>query len=413
MKLFKDASYIIKNSLESIKPKKAMEKVIDKIDLNKDIYVLAFGKAAWEMSKILSDQIGSHIKDGLIITKYDHSFGHIAKFKIIEAGHPVLDKNSILAGEEALKFTSRLDIGDLLITLISGGGSSLMEKPLGDITLDEFISTNKKLLQSGADIVEFNTIRKHLSAVKGGRLALNSNGAEILNIIISDVLGDKLDFIASGPTVLDSSTSREALKIVDKYDLDLPDSILKSLSIETPKDISNSDSIIISNVEDLSRAAKTNAEKLGYKAYILANDLNCQAKEAGKFISSIAREIKNQSSTSTALIFGGETIVKVRGDGLGGRNQEIALSAAIELQGEDNILVFSLGSDGTDGPTDAAGGIVTGSSFKELIDKGIDPHLYLENNNSYAALNTIDALIKTGATGSNVNDISVVLIKKE
>lgn len=406
------AKYIIENSLKEINPRMAMSKIINEISLDRDIYVLALGKAAWEMANILNSEIGNHIASGLIITKHDHSFGPISKFKIIEAGHPILDEYSIIAGNEAIKFVSKLNSDDLLITLISGGGSSLMEKPLDKITLDEFREASSKILNSGADILEFNTIRKHISAVKGGRLASLANGAKILNIIISDVIGDKLDFIASGPTVLDTSTTQESIKIIEKYKIDLPNSIMNALKVETPKHIPTCKSIIISNVEQLANITKLKAEKLGYNAHILSTSLNCEAREAGKFIASIAKYKHSNCNNPIALIFAGETVVEVKGDGIGGRNQEIALSAAIELKGEKDILLFSLGSDGTDGPTDAAGAIITGNTFEELQNKGVDPVTYLKENNSYVALDKIGALIKTGPTGTNVNDVTVVLINK-
>ncbi|MFY9154434.1 MAG: DUF4147 domain-containing protein, partial [Prolixibacteraceae bacterium] len=316
----------------------------------------------------------------------------------------------------ALELVSELTPEDQLIFLISGGGSALFEKPMDGVSLEDIIFITNHLLACGADIVEINTIRKHLSAVKGGRFAQQCGGAKIYSIVLSDVVGDHPDAIASGPAFPDSSTSADALRILEKYSIRIDSHLKKALESETPKFLDNCETVISGNVSELCRAAAESAEHLGYTPLILTTSVNSEAKEFGKFLASIAHEIKAGNTASypqapCAIITGGETVVHLTGKGKGGRNQELALSAATGIEGLGNVLVFSVGSDGTDGPTDAAGGIVDGSSVSRMRAASVSPEASLENNDSYSALKSSGDLILTGPTGTNVNDLMVVLCR--
>jgi len=256
-------------------------------------------------------------------------------------------------------------------------------------------------------------IRKRLSQVKAGRFAQIAAPAKIFSIILSDVLGDRLDTIASGPCAPDDSTIGDALKVAEKYGLNLTKLQLEHLVIETPKKLHNVKWKIIGSVATLCSSASKICSALGYMPYVLSTTINCEAREAGRFLGQIAADIKNGTSyfrPTCAIIIGGETVVNVKGSGKGGRNQELALAAAVSIKDMDDVLIFSLGSDGTDGPTDAAGAIVMGDTIEKLKEKGISVDKVLANNDAYHALQAIDALIMTGPTGTNVNDVSVVLV---
>lgn len=298
---------------------------------------------------------------------------------------------------------------DEVLFLISGGGSALFESPL--ISEEELQSITEKLLASGADIVEMNTIRKRLSAVKGGRFALACAPAKVFSVVLSDIIGDPLDMIASGPAYPDSSTCEQAFEIIENYKIPLSMEAKVFLKKETPKVLKNVETHITGSVKQLCESAQKEALKLGYKAMYLSASLCCQAKEAGSFLASIARDHQD-TNDSLAFICGGETIVQLTGHGKGGRNQELALSAAQGISGLEQTAVFSVGSDGTDGPTDAAGGYVDGDTCSKLLEKGILISRVLQQNDAYHALAQCEGLVITGPTGTNVNDLSVVLIKR-
>ena len=285
----------------------------------------------------------------------------------------------------------------------------MFEKSL--VSETELANVTKQLLECGADISEINTIRKRLSAVKGGKFAKWCEPAHVYCIVLSDVIGDSLDMIASGPAYPDSSTSEQALQIVEKYGLNFSEETLSLLKEELPKDLHNVETIIAGNVKNLCTSAKEACEKLGYHTVILTDEMTCQAKEAGSFLGAIARSHQD-SGKSLAFIAGGETVVCITGKGKGGRNQEIALAAAEKIAGLKDTAVFSVGSDGTDGPTDAAGGYVDGTTKEILQKKDIDIFQVLKDNDAYHALEKTNGLIITGATGTNVNDVAVVLIKR-
>lgn len=410
MTLRQEADIVIKAAISAVLPDEAVRTALVNKEFNKGkIYLVAVGKAAWQMAKAASDAIGDKIEAGVVITKYDHVKGEIDKIKCYEAGHPVPDDNSFMATQAVMDMVSGLSKEDTVLFLLSGGGSALFEKPL--IVGGELEDITKQLLACGADIVEMNTIRKRLSAVKGGRFAKISEPASVYSIVLSDILGDPLDMIASGPAYPDTSTCKQAVNIAQKYNLSLSDRVWELLKKETPKELTNVETVITGSVRNLCNAAAKSCAELGYKPVILTDMLSCEAKEAGSFLASIARS--NQSVTeSIAYIAGGETIVHLTGNGKGGRNQELALSAAEGLSYCVDTAVFSVGSDGTDGPTDAAGGYADNNTKKMLANNGIDIYEVLHSNDSYNALKMSDGLIMTGATGTNVNDVAVLMIKR-
>ena len=378
-----------------------------------NLYTIAIGKAAWRMAKATNDVLGERIEYGIVVTKYAHSEGDIPRFEIYEAGHPVSDENTLKATQKVLESTSNLTENDLVLFLVSGGGSALFEMPMEGIELEEIQFLNEQLLKSGANIVEINTVRKHLSKVKGGRFAQHVYPAKIVSLVLSDVLGDRLDSIASGPAYPDGTTSQQAIDVLRKYNITVSEKILNALAQETPKELSNVETFIIGSVKVACENAEKFASQLGYNTFVLTTTLDCEAKEAGKFLASIAKEIKNSDrpvKKPAAIILGGETVVKVKGSGKGGRNQELALSFALPIEGLENIVLCSFGTDGTDGPTDAAGGIVDGQTAHKIRKAGLSPESFLENNDSYNALKIAGDLLITGPTGTNVNDLIVLLV---
>lgn len=403
-----DAYAIIKASIEAVQPDDAVKRALQHFASGGGRTILvAVGKAAWQMANAAVQSLGG-VDAGIVITKYGHVKEEIPAIICCEAGHPVPDRNSVSATEKAINLVKHLCEKDTVIFLLSGGGSALFEMPL--IPMEELQDITKQLLAYGADIIEINTIRKRLSAVKGGRFAQKCYPAKVFSIVLSDILGDPLDMIASGPAYPDSSTSEQAMSIAKKYNLRLSESAWGLLTEETPKELSNVTTVVTGSVRELCNAAAAACESLGYKPIVLTDMLSCQAKEAGSFLASIARTYAS-GKEALAFLAGGETIVHVTGKGKGGRNQELALSAAAGIEGLENVLIFSLGSDGTDGPTDAAGGIVDGTTAEKLRQQGFSIHQVLKNNDAYHALAAADALIFTGPTGTNVNDISVVLIR--
>lgn len=409
MSIRQDADTIINRAIASAMPDAAVRKALSRVELPEKVYLVAIGKAAAQMSRAAYELLGSRIHQGVAITKYGHSNGNIGPIDVLEAGHPVLDESSIRATDRALTMVRSLGEGDTVIFLVSGGGSALFESPL--VSLGELQDINKQLLACGADIVEMNTIRKRLSAVKGGRFALACAPARIVSVVLSDIIGDPLDMIASGPACPDGSTCEEALSIVEKYELDLSVRALELLSEETPKELTNVETYITGSVRQLCGAAAEAAAELGYKPQVLTASLCCEAREAGSFLASIAR-YHQDSKESLAFIAGGETVVHLTGEGLGGRNQELALSAAEGISGLKDTAVFSVGSDGTDGPTEAAGGYVDGNTAEALRGLGVSIPAVLKANDSYYALRNVDGLIVTGPTGTNVNDLCCLLIKR-
>ena len=407
MSLREDANKIMKAALAAAMPDAAVHAALEKAEFSSGKLVLiAAGKAGWQMAKAAYDQLGERIDHGVVVTKYDHSKGPIGNLEIYEAGHPVPDANSFRATQAAIDAVTGLSANDTVLFLLSGGGSALFEKPLiPDTDLDRL---TKQLLACGADIVEMNTVRKRFSAVKGGRFAQLCQPAKVFTIVLSDVLGDRLDMIASGPAYPDASTAADAYRIARKYNLTLTDQMEQLIMAETPKELENVQTHITGSVRQLCIAAEKACRELGYETVTLTDRLSCTARDAGVFLSNIAG-LYAGSGKKMAFLAGGETVVHLTGHGLGGRNQELALAAAPGISGL-NAAVFSLGSDGTDGPTDAAGGYVDGTTMLNLKSQGIHISDVLQNNDAYHALQRCDGLIITGATGTNVNDISVLLI---
>jgi len=407
-----DAKQMIGTIIADNMPRRAVEAALSRHEFGGRIFLVAIGKAAWTMAHAASDFLGDRLEKGIVVTKYGHSQGDLPRISIYEAGHPVSDEQTISATHECVELAASLGAEDELLFLVSGGGSALFEKPLDGLTLEDFKDVTTQLLASGADIVEMNMVRKRMSAVKAGRFAGLAAPARVFAVILSDVLGDRLDSIASGPAVADASTAQDAIRVVEKYRLKLSDTQLRYMQAETPKSVTNVETVITGSVRTLCESAAATAREMGYTPYVLTTTMNCEAAEAGRLLASIAADTRagrNSFAAPCAIIAGGETVVTLKGGGKGGRNQEIALAAAKGIAGLDGTLIFSLGSDGTDGPTDAAGGLADGTTAARLKQQGIDIDKELADNNAYPTLSAADGLIITGPTGTNVNDVSVIL----
>lgn len=394
------------------------------------LYVVGFGKASFDMARAVNDNLGEFITDGIIITKYGHAKGveYLDKIKVFEAGHPIPDEKGINATKQIIELLKKTDESTLVLCLISGGGSALFVSPLEPITLLEKQKTTKILLEAGADINEVNTIRKHISSVKGGRLAKIAYPAYVKSLILSDVLGDRLDVIASGPTAFDTSTYIDAIKIVEKYGISdkLPKSVISVLNKgiageidDTPKEgditFKNVENIVIGNNKIALSAAMQKAQELGFHGEILSTEIEGEAKDVGRWLAGIAKRYKEKKEIMTikkpmCILSGGETTVKVKGTGKGGRNTELALSFAMEIKDTDGVFLLSAGTDGTDGPTDAAGAFVSDKTIEEAKRLQLDPNEYLQNNDSYNFFKKLDCLFIIGPTGTNVMDIQILII---
>lgn len=398
-----DAETIVRYAIDRARPDAAVRSALTAGKLTGNIYLVAVGKAAWAMADAAVKCLDAPIRDGIVLTKYGHIAGPIMGVRCLEAGHPVPDAGSFSGTKQVLAMTGDLTEQDTVLLLLSGGGSALFEDP--KVQPEILTAVTEQLLRSGASITELNTIRKRLSRVKAGRFARWCEPAKIHAVILSDVLGDRLDVIASGPVSADTATCAEAEAIARKYGLDQWPEVMDCLREETPKEIRNVNARIIGSVRQLCAAAEEKAGELGYRAIYLTDTLDCEARDAGKWL---AEELQKYAGTPTALIAGGETVVHVKGRGLGGRNQELALAAAGYLQ---KGCVLSAGSDGTDGPTDAAGGYADSDTIAELERSGVSWEAALAENDAYHALNAVGNLIFTGPTGTNVNDITIALIR--
>lgn len=403
-----DAALIVDAALRAADPYRNVYDAVSAISYDSAVTLVAVGKAAFTMAKAAYDVLGEKIKRGFVLTKYGHGDEPFSPvFTVREAGHPVPDVNSVKYTDEILSAVKHLTEKDRLLFLVSGGASALFESPL--IELDEMQQLTEFLLKCSADITEINTIRKRLSAVKGGRFA-QMCPCRTDCIVLSDVLGDRLDIIASGPCFPDSSTTDDVRAILEKYNLPVDEKTKSLLMRETPSEVRDVNTVIAGNVVMLCSGAAKEAERLGYDVHIVTTQLTGEAAEKAKEIVENAVLFSSLPHSKTAFIYGGETTVTVKGSGMGGRNQEMALTAAIALKNTENITFVSLGSDGTDGPTDAAGGIADGTTYAKLLAENICPEAYLDDNNSYEALKKADALLVTGPTGTNVNDIVIVLV---
>ena len=403
-----DADAIVSASIRAVLPDEAVRRALTQLTPGKGRTLLvAAGKAAWQMAGAAVEALG-RVDAGIVVTKYGHVKGTIPGVRCYEAGHPVPDEAGFFATGQALALAQNAGPEDTVLFLLSGGGSALFEKPL--IPGEELQDVTRQLLACGADIVEMNTIRKRLSAVKGGRFALACAPARVNSIVLSDILGDPLDMIASGPAHPDSSTCAQALRIAEKYGLQLSEQARTLLAEETPKALTNVTTQITGSVRQLCAAAAAECQALGYEPVLLSDQLCCEAREAGSFLASILK-IHAGDGKPLAFIAGGETVVHLTGKGKGGRNQEVALAAAPGIAGLRGAAVFSVGSDGTDGPTDAAGGYVDGDTLAALTDAGMDVFSVLRDNDAYHALEAVSGLIVTGPTGTNVNDVAVALLR--
>jgi glycerate 2-kinase len=422
------ASGVFDAALKAVSPYEAVKRYCKNITeqyrqccLNK-LIVVGFGKAACPMAKAIDENMQVPVSAGIIITKYGHCRDYLITLPMLEAGHPVPDENGARGTDTAINLLKDTDEQTLVVSLISGGGSALLVSPCEGITLAEKQVVTDLLLRAGADIYELNTVRKHISRIKGGRLAELAYPAKIISLILSDVIGDRLDVIASGPTSPDTTSFGDALLVLDKHGLTdrVPENVLNVLNRgagglipETPKAENKifervKNVIIGSNAMALS-AAKEKAEQLGFQADILSSGITGEAREVGKLHAKKAAELRTSGHKKLCLISGGETTVTVRGEGKGGRNMEMALAFAIEVQGLDGITFLSAGTDGTDGPTDAAGAIVDGKTVEKA--EGLNPALYLRNNDSYHFFKKTDNLLITGPTGTNVMDIQILVIE--
>ena len=405
--LRKDAVTIIRKAIDAVTPAYAVEKALKGRSFPGKVYLVAVGKAAWKMAEAAARTLGDTLTSGVVVTKYGHAEHALSRITCYEGGHPVPDAQGVAGTQAALELTRDLQQSDTVLFLLSGGGSALFEKPL--IPLTELQSITDQMLAAGCDIVEINTVRKRLSGVKGGKFAAWCAPAKVLSIVLSDVLGDPLDMIASGPTVPDRSTCEQALEVIRRYNIQISSEAKACLRKETPKSLPDAETVIIGSVRQLAKAAEDACQTLGYTPVLLTDQLCCEAKDAGSFMASILKTHAHQGQ-KMAFLAGGETVVHLSGSGLGGRNQEMALAAAQGIAGIQNAAVICVGSDGTDGPTDAAGGYVDGDTLAALAEKGLSYTSMMENHDAYHALEAVGGLIKTGPTGTNVNDIAVALI---
>ncbi len=406
-----------------------------KYDLGKfkKIIAVGAGKGTAPMAQAVEAILGNRIDRGIIIVKY----GHTRSLRTIiqrEAAHPLPDDAGMEATLEIRKLLKEAGEDTLILCLFSGGASSLLVAPIEGVSLDEKKETTSVILSAGAGINELNAVRKHLSAVKGGRLAETAYPAAVLALVLSDVIGDRMDVIASGPTVPDSTSFRDALAVIHKYSLEkkIPASVLSVLHMgvsgimpDTPKEgaffFQDTRNIVIGNIRQSLDAARTRAEELGYGTQLISADLQGEARDVARMLAAKAIAVRSSmrpDGQPRCLLFGGETTVTVRGKGIGGRNQELALAFSLEIAGTPGITLLSAGTDGTDGPTDAAGAIVDGMTMQKSHAAGLDAAAYLENNDSYSFFSRLDTLtgeayhIKTGPTGTNVMDLQIILIEK-
>lgn len=343
--LRRDAEAIARAAIDAVRPDAAVWRALEQVNLPRRIYLVAVGKAAWQMASAAMKYLNRPIERGIVLTKYGHIQGDLDRIACYEAGHPIPDENSFIGTQAILDMTSGLKETDTVLFLLSGGGSALFEKPL--VSPASLRKVTQALLSGGADIVEINTVRKRLSAVKGGRFADWCYPANIEAVILSDILGDPVDMIASGPAVADPSNCEQALAIAEKYSLLGISGVKEHLCQETPKQVNNVHTQVIGSVRELCRAARAKAEAMGYRPVFLTDHLDCEAREAGRYIAEILRQ-NHQSGKRLAFIAGGETVVHVKGNGLGGRNQELVLATAEGIAGLANVAVISVGSDGTD-----------------------------------------------------------------
>ena len=434
----KDAETIFLAGVKAVEPASAIRKHVtlrdERLTVNDRVYtlsdfgnisVIGAGKASAAMAQAIEEVLGERLKGGVVNVKYGHALP-LKKIQVNEAGHPVPDEVGFQGARQIADLLKKTGEKDLVIFLISGGGSALLPYPAEGLTLDDKQQVTRRLLEVGANIHEINALRKHLSQVKGGRLARLAFPSTLISLILSDVIGDDLDTIASGPTVPDHSTFADCLGIVEKYDLKdkMPAAVVEFLEKgdrreveETPKSgdpsFERAQNLIIGSNIQAVRAARKMAEELGYNSLIFSSFIEGETREVAKVHAAVAREIVKTGSPvprPACVISGGETTVTIRGKGLGGRNLEFVLAAAIEIDGYHDVVILSGGTDGTDGPTDAAGAIADGSTFSRAKKKGMDAENFLRDNDSYHFFKPLGDLIITGPTYTNVMDLRLVMV---
>lgn len=368
------------------------------------------GKASARMAQAVERLLGRRISTGLINVKYGHT-AKLRRIELNECGHPVPDENGLRGSRRILEMASEAGADDLVIAIISGGASALLPYPLPPITLEEKQSLTEELLRSGANIHELNAVRKHISAIKGGRLAEAAAPAQVLALILSDVIGDDLDVIGSGPTVPDRSTTEDAEKILRRYGIAVPP------LTETPKPsdaaFDGVQNLIVGSNALAVAAAESEARRLGFRTMVLSTFIEGETREVARVHVAIAKEVLATGRPirkPACVISGGETTVTIRGTGMGGRNQEFALAAALDIDGLDDVTVFSAGTDGTDGPTDAAGAIADETTVSRGRELGLNATEFLANNDSYRFFDGVGGLVKTGPTGTNVADVRLMIL---
>jgi hydroxypyruvate reductase len=433
-----EAQQIFAAGLKAVDPGEAVKRCVTlkgerlhigerELDLSEfsHIWAIGAGKGSAAMAQAVEEILGDLLSGGLIIVKYDYR-AVLKKVRLEEAGHPTPDEKGWRATQELAELVEKMGRKDLVLFLLSGGGSALLPMPVESITLDEKMATTRLLLKSGASIEEMNTIRKHLSQIKGGRLASLAHPATLVSLVLSDVVGDPLDVIASGPTVGDPSTFQDCQAVLDRYSLTdkLPPAVraylqagIKGEVAETPKPndeiFSNSYTALVGNNLQALQAAAEEAQMLGYKTLILSSMIEGDTTEAAGFHTALIKEIVRSGhplGPPACLISGGETTVVVRGKGKGGRNLEFSLAAALNLAGLTGVCLLSGGTDGTDGPTDAAGAVVDGDTVRRALSKGLNPREFLAENDSYHFFQHLNDLLITGPTNTNVMDLRVILV---
>lgn len=429
---------VLSAALEAVDPVKAIRRQVSLSDQTlgigertydlgryRHIYVIGGGKASGSMAQAIEQVLGQQVTDGLVNVKY----GYGAETEIVhvnEAGHPLPDAAGLAGTKQMAELAQQATDEDLVICLISGGGSALMTLPADEITLADVKSLTDALLRCGATINEINAVRKHLSQIKGGNLARLAYPAEIVTLILSDVVGNPLDVIASGPTVPDTTTFADAYGVIEKYGLleELPRPIVERLRrgkegllAETPKEgdevFTRTHNLIMASNEVAAEAALAKAEELGFHTLLLSTFVEGEAREVARVLAAVAKEILHSGRPAprpACVVAGGETTVTVRGQGVGGRNQEMALSAALEIAGLEDAMIIPLATDGTDGPTDAAGAIADGSTLRRAQEVGLSATQYLANNDSYHFFQQLGDLLFTGPTNTNVNDLTLTFV---
>lgn len=387
------------------------------------VWVVGGGKAAVAMTAALRAILGGRLAGGLVVTKYGYAERGLdtGPVEVVEAGHPVPDERGVAGARRMVDLLTGVRGGDLVLAVISGGGSALLTLPAAGLSLDDLQATTGLLLRSGATIVELNAVRKHLSQIKGGGLARAAGRAQVVSLVLSDVVGDPLDVIASGPLVPDPTTFDDAWQILSRYDLvdQVPAAVRQRLEAgrrgevpETPKPgaaiLRGVQTVIVGSNRQAAEAAVEAARAWKLNALLLSTFVEGEAREVARVAAALAKELAANNrpvARPACLVWGGETTVTVRGTGCGGRNQELALAAALALEGVPGVMLVALGSDGTDGPTDAAGAVATGETVARARAQGLDAHAHLANNDAYPFFDALGDLIRTGPTGTNVNDL--------